>query len=220
LLVTINSPPTFTSFIDRILASAEAYHINTILVFNKIDLYNKEENLIKEKLIQLYTNIGYKCMEVSAITKQNIDQLKTLMKDKTNLFVGHSGAGKSTLANAIDKNLSLKVNTVSLTHKQGQHTTTFAEMFELPFGGYLIDTPGIKGFGVVDFDKEEVGDYFIEFFKLKQHCKFNNCLHINEPNCAVKNALEDGKIAKSRYKNYLQIIKGENEHYRIVDYEF
>jgi len=136
------------------------------------------------------------------------------MEDKVSIFAGHSGVGKSTLINAIEPDLDLKTKEISLQHLQGQHTTTFAEMFDLSFNAKIIDTPGIKGFGIVDMDKEEVGDYFPEFFKLKQDCKFNNCMHVKEPKCAVKDALENDKIAYSRYKSYLQILEGEDEHYR------
>lgn len=220
LLITIDNPPTLTGFIDRFLASARAYKIPVILLFNKADSYTKETLAIKEKLKNIYLKIGYQCLDISATKNINIKQLKKLMKDKVSLFSGHSGVGKSTLANAINPKLQLKTKQISTQHKQGKHTTTFAEMFELPFGGYIIDTPGIKGFGLVDFEKYEVTDYFIEFFKLKQDCKFNNCLHLNEPNCAVKDALENGEIAVSRYRSYLQIINGDSEHYRVVDYEF
>ena len=218
LLITLNNPPTFPGFIDRFLASAEAYKIPCILVFNKIDTYDEKDKLIKDKLKTIYQKIGYKCIEVSAIENNNISLMKDLMKNKISLFAGHSGVGKSTLANAIDHNLNLKTKAISTQYNQGQHTTTFAEMFALPFDGYLIDTPGIKGFGVVDFEPNEVTDYFPEFFALKGNCKFNNCLHVNEPNCAIKKAVENGEIASSRYKSYLQIIKGEEENYRVDDY--
>ena len=218
LLVTIDNPPTFTGFIDRFLASAEAYKIPAILVFNKVDSYNENTTLIKDKLKAIYQKIGYKCIDVSATEKLNIEVLKELMTDKVSMFAGHSGVGKSTLANAIDHSLNLKTKEISSQYQQGQHTTTFAEMFELPFGGYLIDTPGIKGFGVVDFEDNEVTDYFPEFFALKGNCKFNNCLHINEPKCAIKEAVENGEIAESRYKSYVQILAGDEEHYRIDDY--
>lgn len=220
LLVTIDNPKTFPGFIDRFLASARAYKIPVVLLFNKIDSYTKETLEAKNKLAEVYIKIGYQCVDISATENINIKALKALMKNKVSLFAGHSGAGKSTLANAVHPELSLKTKQISTQHKQGQHTTTFAEMFELPFGGFIIDTPGIKGFGVVDFDADEVGDYFIEFFKLKQYCKFNNCLHLNEPKCAVKAAVEKGEIATSRYRSYVQILNGENEHYRVVDYEF
>jgi len=219
LLITIDNPPTLPGFIDRFLASAEAYKIPAILIFNKVDAYNEKTTLIKNKLKIVYEKIGYKCIDVSAIENLNIDVLKELMKDKVSMFSGHSGVGKSTLANAIDENLNLKTKEISTQNKQGQHTTTFAEMFELPFGGYIIDTPGIKGFGVVDFEPNEITDYFPEFFALKGNCKFNNCIHLNEPQCAVKDALENNEIAESRYNSYLQILKGDDEqHYRVDAY--
>ncbi len=214
LLITINNPPTFTSFIDRFLVTAEAYSIKTVLLFNKIDTYDDDTLLEVKYLAALYKKIGYDCIGVSAKTGKNIDKVKQLMKDKVSMFAGHSGVGKSTLINTIEPNLDLKTKEISSQHSQGQHTTTFAEMFELSFGAKIIDTPGIKGFGVVDMDKEEVGDYFPEFFKLKQDCKFYNCLHVKEPKCAVKRALENEEVAYSRYKSYLQILEGEDEHYR------
>jgi ribosome biogenesis GTPase len=219
LFVTVNNPVTTTGFIDRFLASAEAYKIPVILLFNKIDVLNDSSLKIKDKLQQIYLKIGYKIVEVSAKNEINIDKVKSLMHNKISLFAGHSGVGKSTLANKLDKNLQLKTQEISLQHKQGQHTTTFAEMFRLPFGGYLIDTPGIKGFGVVDLKKDEIGDYFPEFIALKSKCKFNNCIHVNEPKCAVKEALQNGEIAKSRYKNYLHILEGDQEHYRTDNYD-
>ena len=219
LFVTIENPVTTTGFIDRFLASAEAYKIPVILLFNKVDSLDKNTSVIKEKLQEIYQKIGYETLDVSAKKEINIDKVKALMQDKVTLFAGHSGVGKSTLANKLDKNLQLKTKEISAQHKQGQHTTTFAEMFPLPFGGFLIDTPGIKGFGVVDFKKEEVGDYFKEFFALKADCKFNNCIHVNEPKCAVKEALKNGEIATSRYKSYLQILEGDQEHYRTENYD-
>ncbi len=219
LIVTIDNPPTFASFIDRFLASAEAYSIKTILLFNKIDSY--DDNVLQELkyLSSIYRKIGYQCLEISAKSGINIDKVKQLMIDKVSMFAGHSGVGKSTLVNAIEPGLELKTKEISNQHQQGQHTTTFAEMYDLSFGAKIIDTPGIKGFGLVDMDKEEVGDYFPEFFALKQECKFNNCLHVQEPNCAVKKGLEEGEIAYSRYKSYLQILEGEDENYRTDNWE-
>ncbi len=214
LLVTINNPPTLTTFIDRFLVTAEAYSIEAILVFNKIDTYEIEERAEILYLKDIYEAIGYQCIEVSSTESTNVDKVKDLMKGKVSMFSGHSGVGKTTLVNAIEPGLNLKTKEISDQHKQGQHTTTFAEMFDLSFGAKIIDTPGIKGFGVVDMDKEELGDYFPEFFALKQDCKFNNCIHVNEPRCAVKDALEEEEISWSRYKSYLQIIEGEEEHYR------
>lgn len=214
LLITLNNPPTFTTFIDRFLVTAEAYHINAVLLFNKVDTYNEDELLEIKYLAAVYRNIGYECIGISATTGKNIDKVKAIMKDKVTMFSGHSGVGKSTLVNAIEPGLDLKTSKISEQHLQGQHTTTFAEMFDLSFGGQIIDTPGIKGFGVVEIDKEELGDYFPEFFELKEHCKFNNCLHLEEPHCAVKEALETEEIAWFRYKSYLQILEGEEEHFR------
>ncbi|MAB57795.1 MAG: ribosome small subunit-dependent GTPase A [Aequorivita sp.] len=214
LLITLNNPPTFTTFIDRFLVTAEAYHIKAVLLFNKIDTYNEDELLEIKFLAALYRKIGYECIGISAVTGKNIDKLKAIMKDKVTMFSGHSGVGKSTLINAIEPDLDLKTSKISEQHLQGQHTTTFAEMFDLSFGGQIIDTPGIKGFGVVEMDKEELGDYFPEFFERKENCKFNNCLHLEEPQCAVKEALENEEIAWSRYKSYLQILEGEEDHFR------
>jgi ribosome biogenesis GTPase len=214
LLVTLNNPPTFTSFIDRFLVTAEAYEIKAVLLFNKIDTYNEDELLEVKLLAVLYRSIGYECLGISAHTGKNVDKVKEMMKDKVSMFSGHSGVGKSTLVNTIEPNLNLKTTQISNQHMQGQHTTTFAEMFDLSFGAQIIDTPGIKGFGIVEVDKEELGGYFPEFFKLKEHCKFNNCLHLEEPHCAVKDALEAEEIAWSRYRSYLQMIEGEEEHYR------
>lgn len=219
LLITLDNPPTFTTFIDRFLVTAEAYHIKTVLLFNKIDTYNEDELLEIKFLAALYRKIGYECIGISAITGKNIDKVKELMKDKVTLFSGHSGVGKSTLINSIEPGLDLKTSKISDQHLQGQHTTTFAEMFDLSFGGQIIDTPGIKGFGVVEIDKEELRDYFPEFFELKEHCKFNNCMHLEEPQCAIKEALENEEIAWSRYKSYLQILQGEEEHFRKDIYE-
>ena len=214
LLITIDNPPTFTSFIDRFLVTAQAYSIKTILVFNKIDTYNEDTILEVKYLEHIYRNIGYECVSVSAKTGENIDKIKALMEGKVSVFTGHSGVGKSTLVNTIEPSLDLKTKSISTQHSQGQHTTTFAEMFDLSFNAKIIDTPGIKGFGVVDMEKEEISDYFPEFFKLSQDCKFNNCLHIEEPKCAVKDALEKDEIAASRYRSYVQIIEGDDQHYR------
>ena len=214
LLITINNPTTTTSFIDRFLVTAEAYGIEAVLIFNKIDTYD-EPTLDEQLYLQyVYSNIGYRCLRVSATMKKGLDELKNIMQGKVCMFSGHSGVGKSTLVNALEPNLDLKTTTISSQHQQGQHTTTFAEMFELSFGTKIIDTPGIRGFGVVDMEPYEVSDYFPEFFVLKEQCKFNNCLHKEEPHCAVKSALEEDKISWSRYKSYLQILEGEDENYR------
>jgi ribosome biogenesis GTPase len=214
LLITINNPPTFTSFIDRFLVTAEAYSVPTVLVFNKIDSYAIEQRAEVMYLKDIYEKIGYTCIEVSATENKNVEAVKKMMIGKTSMFVGHSGVGKSTLVNAIEPSLDLKTREISYQHKQGQHTTTFAEMFDLSFDAKIIDTPGIKGFGVVDMEKDEVDDYFPEFLAIKNDCKFNNCLHVEEPKCAVKDAVEEEEISYSRYRSYLQIIEGEEEHYR------
>ena len=214
LLVTLNNPPTFTAFIDRFLVASEAFRIKTVLLFNKVDSYTDEELDEVKYLAHLYRSIGYECIGISATTGKNIDKVKALMKDKVSVFSGHSGVGKSTLVNAIEPTLNLKTKEISDQHLQGQHTTTFAEMYDLSFDARIIDTPGIKGFGMVEIDKEELAGYYPEFFKLKGNCKFNNCLHLEEPKCAVKEALENDEIAWSRYKSYLQILEGEEEHYR------
>lgn len=215
LIITLNNPPTFTTFIDRFLVTAEAYHIKAILLFNKIDTYNEEELGEIKYLAALYRSIGYECVGISAKTGKNIDKVKEMMLGKTSMFSGHSGVGKSTLVNALEPSLNLKTSEISDQHKQGQHTTTFAEMYDLSFDARIIDTPGIKGFGVVDIEKEELGNYFPEFLERKEDCKFNNCIHLEEPKCAVKDALEEGEIAWSRYKSYTQIIEGEEDAYRM-----
>ncbi|APS37508.1 MULTISPECIES: ribosome small subunit-dependent GTPase A [Salegentibacter] len=214
LLVTLNNPPTLTTFIDRFLVTAEAYHVKAVLLFNKVDSYNEDELVEVKYLAAMYRNAGYDCIGISATTGKNVDKVKEMMLGKTSMFAGHSGTGKSTLINAIEPGLNLKTSRISEQHKQGQHTTTFAEMFDLSFDARIIDTPGIKGFGVVEIEREELGDYFPEFFRIKQDCKFHNCLHLEEPKCAVKDALEEGEIAWSRYKSYLQILEGEEDNYR------
>ena len=219
LLITLNNPPTLTTFIDRFLVTAEAYHVPSILLFNKVDTYSEEEKDEVRFLMGLYKSIGYECIPISAKTGKNVDRVKEAMLNKTAMFSGHSGTGKSTLINQLAPKLDLKTASISEQHLQGQHTTTFAEMYDLSFEAKIIDTPGIKGFGIVDIDKEELGDYFPEFFELKEACKFNNCLHLEEPKCAVKEALENNEIPWSRYKSYVQIIEGEEENYRTDIYK-
>ena len=219
LLVTINNPPTTPNFIDRFLVTAEAYGIETVLVFNKIDTFD-EATLDEQLYLQhIYENIGYKCLRVSAKDGTGIVKLKAMMIGKVSMFSGHSGVGKSTLVNALEPSLQLKTKTISEASKQGQHTTTFAEMYDLSFDARIIDTPGIKGFGIVDMEKEEISGYFPEFFKLKDQCKFNNCLHKDEPHCAIKAALEKDEIAWSRYNSYLKILEGDDENYRTDSYD-
>ena len=214
LLVTLNNPPTFAPFIDRFLVTAEAYHIKAVLLFNKIDTYNEDQTLEIKYLAALYRSIGYECIGISAKTGKNIDKVKQMMQGKVSMFSGHSGVGKSTLVNTLEPTLELKTKQISTQHMQGQHTTTFAEMYDLSFGAQIIDTPGIKGFGVVEVEKQELGNYFPEFFELKDQCKFNNCLHKQEPKCAIKDALDNDTLSWSRYKSYLQILEGEQEHFR------
>ena len=214
LLITINNPPTTTSFIDRFLVTAEAYGIEAVLVFNKIDTFDEAMRDEQLYLQYIYSEIGYKFLKVSALEKKGLEELKQMMIGKVSMFSGHSGVGKSTLVNALEPNLNLKTKNISEQSKQGQHTTTFAEMYDLTFDAKIIDTPGIKGFGIVDLESAEISGYFPEFFKLKDQCKFNNCLHKEEPNCAVKIALENNKIAWSRYNSYLKILEGDDEHYR------
>ena len=215
LMITLNNPTTYTSFIDRFLVTAEAYDIPAILLFNKMDSYDEDEKVEVEYLLELYKSIGYKTIGISAKLGQNIEEVRDMMKGKTSMFSGNSGVGKSTLINALEPSLSLKTADISEQHLQGQHTTTFAEMYDLSFGARIIDTPGIRGFGIVEMEKDELGDYFPEFFKLKSQCKFNNCLHIDEPKCAIKEALENGKLAWSRYRSYVQMLEEDvEENYR------
>ncbi|MEN2490116.1 ribosome small subunit-dependent GTPase A [Flavobacterium sp. B11] len=218
LLVTIDNPPTTTSFIDRFLVTAEAYGIEAVLVFNKIDTLT-EQTLDDQLYLQhIYQEIGYKCLRISSTENKGVDKLKEMMIGKVSMFSGHSGVGKSTLVNAMEPSLHLKTSVISEQSKQGQHTTTFAEMYDLSFDARIIDTPGIKGFGIVDMEPTEITDYFPEFFKLKDQCKFNNCLHKEEPHCAIKAALEKDEIAWSRYNSYLKILEGDDEHYRTDTY--
>lgn len=211
LIVTLAFPRTSAGFIDRFLLTAEAYHIPTKIIFNKVDLFLMDEKSMNElnDFIAIYEKIGYKCFKVSATEKMDIDAMRNLTKGKTTLISGHSGVGKSTLVNAMDSSLDLKVGEISDAHNKGKHTTTFAEMHPLSYGGFIIDTPGIKELGLVDMEKEEIGDYFPEMHAIKNQCKFNNCMHVNEPKCAVIAAVEKGEIALSRYTSYLGIMNGE-----------
>lgn len=212
LVVSLKSPNTPLGFIDRFLVTAEAYSIPTSIVFNKIDLLSNDELKILDEIESIYLNAGYKTLRTSADENININQLKEIIQNKTTLLSGHSGVGKSTLVNLCEQGLDLKTREVSDSHNKGQHTTTFAEMYPLKKGGFIIDTPGIKGFGLVDMEKEEIQDYFPEIFALREGCKFHNCLHDREPGCAVKAALEIGELAESRYNNYLNLINDNDEN--------
>ncbi|WP_084018864.1 ribosome small subunit-dependent GTPase A [Moheibacter sediminis] len=203
LVVTVNNPKTSYGFIDRFLITAEAYHIPATLVFNKMDSYDEEQLEIVEDYKFVYEPLGYKTMEVSAVSGLNLENFKSELKGIITLFSGHSGVGKSTLLNALNPNLTIKTSEVSDFNQKGQHTTTFAEMHEWPFGGFCIDTPGIKEFGLVDMEKEEIQNYFPEIFAKKIECKFDNCIHLNEPKCAVIESVENGEIASSRYESYV-----------------
>ena len=211
LIITVNYPETSTIFIDRFLASAEAYRIPVRLIFNKVDCYNEEELHYLEGLINLYTHIGYPCHKVSALTGEGIDELKSEMAGKVTLFSGNSGVGKSTLINAILPEIKAKTGEISAYHNKGTHTTTFSEMFPMENGGYLIDTPGIKGFGTFDMEQEEVGHYFKEIFEFSAQCKYNNCTHVHEPGCAVRAAVEQHLISESRYTSYLNMLEDKEE---------
>ncbi|MRI63774.1 ribosome small subunit-dependent GTPase A [Ornithobacterium rhinotracheale] len=211
ILATFKNPRTSTGFIDRFLVTAEAYHIHPVILFNKVDEITPEERPEFEALKKIYTNIGYQVLEISATENIGLDEVKDLLKDQTSVFMGHSGVGKSTLVNALNPELNLKTKTVSTFNQKGQHTTTFAQMYAWPFGGYIIDTPGIKEFGLADFEEDEIQNYFPEIFELKQDCKFYNCKHLNEPKCAVKEAAEAGEIAPSRFESYLNFIAESNE---------
>ncbi|HIP35490.1 MAG TPA: ribosome small subunit-dependent GTPase A [Crocinitomix sp.] len=215
LLVTLVAPETHTGFIDRFLVTTEAYHIPVTLLFNKIDLLDESGVQYLENFKSVYQKIGYRCVNISATNPNSVQFLKDEIVGKKVMFGGHSGVGKSTLVNALEPNLNLKTKQISESHLQGQHTTTFAEMFPLKNGGYIIDTPGIKAFGLIDFDKKELSHYFPEMRVLLNNCKFNNCQHINEPHCAIKQAVEEGKINESRYYNYLMMHSDdENETFR------
>lgn len=211
LIATVNYPITTTIFLDRFLATAEAYQVPVKIVFNKIDRYKGEDNERLEELIKLYTSIGYPCSKLCAKSEEGLDELKAELKDKKTLLSGHSGVGKSTIINKLVPGVNLKTGGISEYHNKGMHTTTFSEMIELPDGGYLIDTPGIKGFGTFDMEDAEISHYFPEIFKLSPNCRFNNCSHRHEPGCAVLKSVREGKISDSRYKSYLSILTDKEE---------
>ncbi len=212
LIVTIQYPETTTTFIDRFLVSAEAYRIPCHVIFNKIDLYNEEQTNLMNSLIKIYENAGYQCLKISAKMNTGMDNLKFMMVNKTNVFSGHSGVGKSTIINILHPLGNLKTGDISEAHFSGKHTTTNSEMYEFEFGGYIIDTPGIKGFGVLEMEKEEISHYFPEIFQLLNECQYYNCTHTHEPQCAVKKSVEEGKIALSRYQSYLGLLEGEEKY--------
>ena len=211
LLVTVNRPQTSTTFIDRFLASAEAYRIPVVLLFNKIDLLDASERRYQELLSRLYTTIGYRCLALSAQTGEGIEPLRELLMGQISLLSGNSGVGKSTLINRLLPDAHLRTAEISDAHNAGMHTTTFSEMLPLPEGGYVIDTPGIKGFGTFDIEREELGSYFKEIFRLSKDCRFNNCTHTHEPGCAVLQALQNHFVAESRYQSYLNMLEDKDE---------
>ncbi len=212
LVVTINYPQTSTTFIDRFLAGAEAYRVPVIIVFNKRDILSEDELHYEKMMRTLYETIGYQCIEISAATGEGIDELRPLIKDKVSLLSGNSGVGKSTLINQLIPDAEQRTAEISEAHNSGMHTTTFSEMIELADGGYLIDTPGIKGFGTFDIEKEELTSYFKEIFQFSKDCKFSDCTHTHEPGCAVIKAVEEHYIAASRYQSYLSMLEDKDEN--------
>lgn len=214
LIATMANPRTSTGFIDRFLLTAEAYHIPTVIIFNKQDLLDTKTQKKQDFVADIYNSIGYKTAFVSALKNEHIDEVRELMKDKTSLISGHSGVGKSTLMNTVQPTLNLRTVEISRITGKGMHTTTFAEMHPLDFGGYVIDTPGIREFGIKDFKPEEISHYYIEMREVLNNCRFNNCLHENEPGCAVKQAYLDGKISEERYTNYLNIMLDYKANYK------
>ena len=211
LVVTVNHPVTSTVFIDRFLASAWAYRVPVVLVFNKADLLSGEDKAVADELISLYRAIGYQCVECDALHGAGVGDVRALLKDKVSLMSGNSGVGKSTLVNRILPELNQRTSEISEKHDTGTHTTTFSEMFPLPEGGWIIDTPGIKGFGTFDMEHEEISHYFPEIFRFSADCRYGNCTHTCEPDCAVKRAVETGAIHLSRYTSYLSMLEDETE---------
>ena len=211
LVVTVNYPQTSTTFIDRFLASAEAYRVPVVLIFNKTDLLLPEELEYQEMMIRLYETVGYECKAISAMDNSVSETLKPLLENKITLFSGNSGVGKSTLLNHLIPGLSLRTAEISEAHNTGMHTTTFSKMLPLPYGGWAIDTPGIKGFGTFDMEPEEICGYFKEIFKFSKDCRFRNCTHTHEPGCAVRKAVEEHYISESRYNSYLSMLEDKDE---------
>ncbi|MES2621017.1 MAG: ribosome small subunit-dependent GTPase A [Bacteroidota bacterium] len=214
LIVTMGNPRTSTGFIDRFLLTAEAYHIPTVIIFNKQDLLDAKGEKKQDFVSEIYKGIGYKTLFVSALKREQIDEVKALMKDKTSLIAGHSGVGKSTLMNAVQPTLDLRTENISRITGKGMHTTTFAEMHPLDFGGSVIDTPGVREFGIMDFKPEEISHYYIEMREALKDCKFNNCVHENEPDCGVRKAYHEGTISEERYVNYLGILTDYRANYK------
>ena len=214
LVATIAHPQTSTTFIDRFLASAEAYSVPVVIVFNKVDLLQDDEDAMRylDMMVNLYETVGYRCVRVSAVTGEGLDQLQSMLHDQITLLSGNSGVGKSTIINRLLPGVNLRTAEISEAHDTGMHTTTFSEMLPLPQGGYLIDTPGVKGFGSFDMQPEEIGSYFKEIFYFSKDCRFSNCTHTHEPGCAVIKAVEDHYIALSRYQSYLGMLKDKDEN--------
>ena len=216
LIVTLVKPITTSAFIDRFLISANFNSIDVIILFNKSDLLSEQMKLKQDKLQKIYENAGYDCFVLSVLS-DDLSSLKKSMKDKLNIISGHSGVGKSTLINKLQKNLNIPTNNISKAHQQGQHTTTFSQLYNLDFGASVVDTPGIKGFGLVDLSPIQISDSFREFYRLRDKCRFKNCIHQNEPDCAVKAALDEGVVSKSRYNNYIKMLFDQS-NYRKIDY--
>ena len=218
LIVTLDNPITSLAFIDRFLVTSEAYGIDVRLVFNKIDLYNNTLRKQHDIYQKIYLNIGYKCLSISALSSHFKEDLQSLLKHKVSVLTGHSGVGKSTIVNLVSPGYNIKTQDLSEYHNQGVHTTTYAQMYSLNFGGSIIDTPGIKGLGLIDLDSRDLSGYFPEMALLKSQCKFQDCMHINEPECAIIQALESGKLSTSRHRNYLSMLE-KNTNYRQNDYQ-
>lgn len=214
LMVTIILPQTPVEFIDRFLVTAEAYRIPSRIIFNKTDLYRDEENERMEHLISIYSGIGYDCIRLSLTDRTGLETVIQSMTDRISLISGNSGVGKTTLLNVLDPSLKLKTEEISDYHKQGKHITTFPEMYPLPFGGYAIDTPGLRGFGVVDMERNEIYHFFPEIFRISKNCRFYNCLHFDEPECAVRKAVDEGQVDFLRYRSYISILNDVNSKYR------
>jgi ribosome biogenesis GTPase len=211
-MATVIKPATHAEFIDRYLVTAEAYNIPAVLLFNKTDLYGEAEKRTLTEWQEIYETIGYRCIDCSLETKVNLDPVKSVLREKVTLLAGNSGVGKSTLINVLEPRLNLKTREISQSHKSGKHTTTFAEMFELSMGGYVIDTPGIRGFGITDMEDEPLYHYFPELFKVSAGCRYHNCIHVNEPECVVLQSVESGDISLSRYKSYLNLLEEQQDN--------